>query len=277
MNFWRLHLLFLQHWMHCALVWMHSPGLAVCQANSLTKKVSQPEHPQAGDVPLQPGPPQSLCHTEGSPFLPKCLCPHSTTSKWDLQAQLSPWGCSQPATRSPHVQSALAHTFPLINVNVWASYHHKNTLSALVFTLWGPARPYSHCHSSGKEASGQWSQFPSSHPQAASPWSIRSKASAEAFATFPPSATHFPLGRKCSPRRPGRCLSRSRQKFSLARNKTAFAAWGPAPPSTAKDSTILPCSWEPLLCLNRWVNQVLFYSCSLVLTENCIQLQSLLP
>lgn len=84
--------------------------------------------------------------------------------------------------------------------------------------------------------------FPSSHPQAASPWSIRSKASAEAFATFPPSATHFPLGRKCSPRRPGRCLSRSRQKFSLARNKTAFAAWGPRAPSTAKDSTILPCS-----------------------------------
>lgn len=101
-----------------------------------------------------------------------------------------------------------------------------------------------HCHPPGKEVASQTSQFPSFHPLSVFLWATSSVASAEAFAMFPPSAAHFPtLAGKHSLRTPGRCLSRSRQRFSLARNKTAFTTWGPALLSMAKDSIVPPCSW----------------------------------
>lgn len=62
-----------------------------------------------------------------------------------------------------------------------------------------------------------WSSLESAFLQA-----TNSKASAEAFAMFPPSAAHFPgLAVNCSLRSPGCRLSQSRQRFSLARNKKA--------------------------------------------------------
>lgn len=127
MNFWRLHWFFLRCWMHSAFMWMHSLGFAVCQARFLTMKVSHPEHPQAGGIPLQPGPSQSLCHTGGSLFLPNTSA--HTVPPWNgTYKHSSAHGVVANQQQDLCMSNLLWHTFPLINVTVCASYHHKNTL-----------------------------------------------------------------------------------------------------------------------------------------------------
>lgn len=69
---------------------------------------------------------------------------------------------------------------------------------------------------------------------------MNTKPPAEAFATFPPSAAHFPaLAVDCSLRSPDCSLFQSRQKFSLATNKKACRTGL----NVAEGRTVLQHSW----------------------------------